>query len=101
MILHNLGENVPIHFTAFHPDFKLVNKIRTPESTLKMARDIALKQGIKYCYLGNIYDQESQTTVCPQCQSPLIVRDWHSIISNKMDGDRCYQCGTQIAGVFD
>jgi len=100
-ILNNLGENIPLHFTAFHPDFKMVNKIRTPESTLKMARDIALKQGIKYCYLGNIYDQESQTTVCPQCQSPLIVRDWHSIISNNMDGNKCNKCNTEIAGVFE
>ncbi|MCK4561122.1 MAG: AmmeMemoRadiSam system radical SAM enzyme, partial [Calditrichia bacterium] len=100
-ILNNLGEDVPVHFTAFHPDFKMVNKIRTPESTLKMARNIAIKEGIKYCYLGNIYDQESQSTRCPKCQTSLIVRDWHSILSNKMDGNRCYKCGTQIAGVFD
>jgi pyruvate formate lyase activating enzyme len=100
-ILNHLGEDIPIHFTAFHPDFKMVNKIRTPDSTLKIARDIALKQGIKYCYLGNIYDQEGQTTLCPVCQTALIVRDWHSILSNKMDGNRCYNCGNQIAGVFD
>jgi pyruvate formate lyase activating enzyme len=100
-ILNNLGEDVPLHFTAFHPDFKLVNKIRTPESTLKMARNIAIEQGIKYCYLGNIFDQEGQTTVCPQCKSSLISRDWHSIVSNNMDGNKCYKCGTQIAGIFE
>ena len=99
-ILKNLGEDVPLHFTAFHPDFKLIDKIRTPESTLKMARNIALKAGINYCYLGNIYDRESQTTLCPQCHSSLIVRDWHSVLSNKMDGNQCYNCGAQIAGVF-
>ncbi len=100
-ILNNLGEDVPVHFTAFHPDFKMLNKIRTPGSTLKKARNIAIKEGIKYCYLGNIYDQESQSTQCPKCQTSLIIRDWHSILSNKMDGSRCYKCGTQIAGVFD
>jgi pyruvate formate lyase activating enzyme len=100
-ILNNLGEDVPLHFTAFHPDFKLVNKIRTPESTLKMARNIAIEQGIKYCYLGNIFDQEGQTTVCPQCKSSLISRDWHSIVSNNMDGNKCYKCGVQIAGIFE
>jgi pyruvate formate lyase activating enzyme len=99
-ILTNLGENVPLHFTAFHPDFKLRDKTRTPESTLKMARTIALKTGINYCYLGNIYDQEGQSTKCPQCDTALIIRDWHSILSNKMDGDRCFNCGTEIAGVY-
>jgi pyruvate formate lyase activating enzyme len=99
--LKNLGEDVPLHFTAFHPDFKMVNKIRTPESTLKIARNIAKNEGIKYCYLGNIFDKESQTTICPQCQNDLIIRDWHSILSNKMDGDKCYNCGTKIAGVFE
>jgi pyruvate formate lyase activating enzyme len=100
-ILNHLGENVPLHFTAFHPDFKLVNKSRTPESTLIMAREIALKEGIKYCYLGNIYDQEGQSTRCPHCNSLLIIRDWHTIISNRMDGDKCYNCGCKIAGVFE
>ena len=79
----------------------MLNKIRTPGSTLKKARNIAIKEGIKYCYLGNIYDQESQSTQCPKCQTSLIIRDWHSILSNKMDDNRCYKCGTQIAGVFD
>ena len=99
-ILTNLGENIPLHFTAFHPDFKLRDKSRTPESTLKMARELALRAGIHYCYLGNIFDQEGQTTKCPECHTSLIIRDWHSIISNKMDGDKCFNCGKKIAGVF-
>jgi pyruvate formate lyase activating enzyme len=100
-ILENLSDTVPVHFTAFHPDFKMRDKPRTPETTLSMARDIALSKGIKYCYLGNIFDQKSQTTFCPKCQTPLIVRDWHTVLKNGLDGDRCYKCGEQIAGVFN
>lgn len=99
-ILENLSDTVPIHFTAFHPDFKMQDKPRTPESTLIMARDIALKAGIKYCYLGNIYDPKSQTTFCPNCDAPLIVRDWHTVLKNELQGNRCYKCGEIIAGVF-
>jgi pyruvate formate lyase activating enzyme len=99
-ILENLGDTVPVHFTAFHPDFKMADKPRTPESTLKMARDIAQKCGIKYCYLGNISDQEGQTTFCPKCHTPLIVRDWHSILLNQLKGNYCSECGALIAGIF-
>ena len=99
-ILENLSDAVPIHFTAFHPDFKMRDKPRTPESTLSIARDIALSKGIKYCYVGNIFDQKGQTTYCPGCQTPLIVRDWHSVLSNKLDEGCCYKCGESIAGVF-
>jgi pyruvate formate lyase activating enzyme len=99
-ILENLGEEVPVHFTAFHPDFKMTDKTRTPESTLQMARSIALKLGIKYCYVGNVFDQECQTTYCPNCQTKLIVRDWHSILQNKMTGNTCPKCDYIIAGVY-
>jgi pyruvate formate lyase activating enzyme len=100
-ILKNLGDSVPIHFTAFHPDFKMVDKPRTPESTLNGARNIALGLGIKYCYLGNVFSQEGQTTFCPKCQQPVIVRDWHSILQNAMNVDACSHCNEKIAGVFN
>jgi pyruvate formate lyase activating enzyme len=99
-ILNNLSASVPLHFTAFHPDFKMRNKPRTPESTLRRARDIALKAGIKYCYVGNVFDREGQTTYCPKCQTPVIERNWHSIISNKLKDGKCYKCGYKIAGIF-
>ena len=100
-ILENLGDSVPLHFTAFHPDFKMVDKPRTPNITLKMARDTAIRAGVKYCYLGNIYDQEGQTTFCPDCHAPLIVRDWHSILTNRLTDGICPNCGEKIAGIFN
>jgi pyruvate formate lyase activating enzyme len=99
-ILKNLGDSVPLHFTAFHPDFKMTNKSRTPGSTLEMARSIALSSGIKYCYVGNVHNPEGQTTYCPSCKTALIKRDWHSVITNKIVGGKCYKCNEIIAGVF-
>jgi pyruvate formate lyase activating enzyme len=99
-ILNNLGDSVPLHFTAFHPDFKMTNKPRTPALTLNNARNIALRNGIKYCYVGNVHNIDGQTTYCPSCKTALIMRDWHSVISNKLVNSKCYRCGEIIAGVF-
>ncbi len=99
-VLKNLDDSVPLHFTAFHPDFKMTDRERTPERTLTAARKIALKEGIKYCYVGNVYNREGQTTYCPECKTPLIKRDWHSVISNKIEDGKCYNCGTAIEGIF-
>ncbi len=100
-IVTNLGDSVPLHFTAFHPDFKMRDKPRTPDNTLHTARSIALSTGIKYCYLGNILDERGQATYCPQCKKTLIGRDWHSVNSNVIENGKCPDCGTVIAGVFD
>lgn len=100
-ILKNLGDSVPLHFTAFHPDFKMRDKERTPEKTLIRARNIALESGIQYCYVGNIHNLEGQTTYCPNCQEKLIKRNWHSIISNNLIGGKCKKCGEKIVGVFN
>jgi pyruvate formate lyase activating enzyme len=99
-ILKNLGDSVPLHFTAFHPDFKMLDKERTPESTLTMARNIAFDEGIKFCYMGNVHNIEGQTTYCPNCIAKLIKRDWHSVHFNKLINGKCPECGTQIPGVF-
>jgi len=99
-ILENLGDTVPLHFTAFHPDFKMRDKSRTPDSTLRQARSLAMKSGIKYCYLGNILDSEGQATYCPACQELLISRDWHSINTNRLQEGKCPDCGEIIAGIF-
>ena len=98
-VVENLGDSVPLHFTAFHPDFKLTDKPSTPASTLKQARAIAHASGIKYCYVGNIHDDEGQTTRCPACRSILIRRSWHQIIENKLSDSRC-ACGQMIPGRF-
>ena len=100
-ILENLGDSVPLHFTAFHPDFKMKDKERTTEKTLTRARRIAMESGIKYCYVGNIHHLEGQTTYCPNCHEKLIKRDWHSVISNNLINGKCRKCGQKIAGIFD
>jgi pyruvate formate lyase activating enzyme len=99
-ILENLGDNVPLHFTAFHPDFKMTDKERTPEETLNTARRIALSMGIKYCYVGNVHNIEGQTTYCPACKAPLIKRDWHSVFFNKIKNGKCSYCDAAIDGRF-
>lgn len=99
-ILQNLGDDVPLHFTAFHPDFKMTNKPRTPGTTLTSARQTALKLGIKYCYVGNVHDAVGQNTYCPNCKKTLITRDWHSVLSNQLAGNLCPYCSTSIAGFF-
>ena len=99
-ILSKLGDTVPVHFTAFHPDFKMRDKQATPASTLRMAREIALQAGIKFVYVGNVVDSEGQTTTCPGCRKKLIVRDWHEVLLNKLDQNICPYCGYVIPGVF-
>lgn len=99
--LEELGPHIPLHFTAFHPDYKLRDRGNTPLATLQRARAIARDQGIHHVYCGNVHDKESATTFCPQCHSPLIVRDWHQLLAwNLGQGGHCQQCGTALAGVF-
>ena len=98
-VVNNLGDSVPLHFTAFHPDFKLTDKPITPPSTLRRARQIARAAGVRYCYVGNTHDAEGQTTYCPACGQDLIRRSWHEILDIKLDGDRC-PCGEKIPGYF-
>jgi pyruvate formate lyase activating enzyme len=98
-VLTNLGDSVPLHFTAFHPDFRMTDKPKTPAATLKRARQIALSAGVKYCYVGNVFDDEGQTTYCPACGKALIRRSWHDILEYNLDGDSC-SCGQTIPGRF-
>lgn len=99
-ILENLGDEIPLHFTAFHPDFKMLDKTRTPASTLNMARNIAIKSGLKYVYVGNVHNLGGQTTYCPNCNEPLIIRDWHSVVDNKLKYGKCWKCNFKLAGKF-
>ena len=99
-ILENLGDSIPLHFTAFHPDFRMRDKTRTPQSTLIGARGIAIKSGIKFCYVGNIHDLEGQTTYCQNCNTPLIKRDWHDLLMNRIVDGKCYKCQSTIPGLF-
>ncbi|WP_457566149.1 AmmeMemoRadiSam system radical SAM enzyme [Caldithrix abyssi] len=97
-ILNTLGDEVPLHFTAFHPDFKMLDHPPTPYSTLQKARETALKTGIKYCYTGNVHDPEGQTTYCPSCGRQLIERNWYRVKITGLKNGRCEHCAEIIAG---
>ena len=101
-IVRELGCHVPLHFTAFHPDYKMTDVPPTPPSTLRRARDIALAEGITYVYTGNVHDTDGGTTRCPGCAQPVIVRDWHEILTYRLTPQGCCaSCGTAIAGRFE
>ncbi|MHC1765459.1 MAG: AmmeMemoRadiSam system radical SAM enzyme [Verrucomicrobiia bacterium] len=100
-IAEHLGPDVPWHFTAFHPDFKMVNVPRTSMRTLERARAIAMAEGIRYVYTGNVYDPAGSSTRCPQCQVRVIERDRYELGNWKMAGGRCGSCGTPIPGRFE
>src|SRR3990167_5730286 len=94
-----LGPDVPLHFTAFHPDWKMTDVPPTPASTLDRARNIALSHGLHYVYTGNVHDVEGGTTYCPGCHNAVIARDWHRILNYRLTEDgRCRECGGEIAG---
>ncbi len=100
-IAEKLGPDVPLHFTAFHPDWKMQDKSRTPASTLTRARGIAVRNGLRYVYTGNVHDPAGSSTYCPSCAKRVIERDWYEIGEwNLDDQGRCSACGTQIPGVF-
>jgi pyruvate formate lyase activating enzyme len=100
-IAGKLGTDVPVHFTAFHPDWKMLDKPPTPPATLTRARHIALGNGLQYVYTGNVHDSEGGSTYCPGCGTRVIERDWYELGAWRLtDAGRCRQCGTQIPGVF-
>lgn len=99
-ILAHLGAEIPLHFSAFHPDYKMLNTPRTPPATLLQARKIAIAAGIKHCYLGNIQDSDGQTTFCPHCHTELIRRGWQTIKSSQLKSGCCGRCGAKIAGFW-
>jgi len=99
-IHRELGPDVPLHFTAFHPDYKMTDRPATPSSTVRRAREIALAAGLKFVYLGNVREPEGQTTWCPGCGEALITRDWHTVRANRLSGGLCVRCGAAIPGVF-
>jgi pyruvate formate lyase activating enzyme len=100
-IAQELGPDVPLHFSAFHPDWKMTDVPATPAATLTRARRIALGHGLHYVYTGNVHDTEGGTTFCPHCAKALIVRDWYNILTYRVGDDgRCLECGGAIAGRY-
>lgn len=100
-ILDHLGDLVPIHFTAFHPDFKMMDHPPTPHETLIRARQQALDAGIKYAYVGNVDDAARQSTYCPNCGTVLIERNRYQLGVYQIKDGRCAGCGQTIPGVFE
>ncbi len=100
-IVEELGADVPLHFSAFHPDFKLTDRGSTPADTLRMAFDIARKAGLRYVYTGNVYDPERQHTYCPGCGQAVIRREGYTLDAFDICDGRCRRCQTPIAGRFD
>lgn len=101
-IHQELGDAVPLHFTAFHPDYKMMDIPPTPPTTLKRAREIALSEGLQFVYTGNVHDAEGGTTACPHCKSPLIVRDWYEILAYHIQADGiCSSCHQKVPGHFE
>ncbi|UZR27540.1 AmmeMemoRadiSam system radical SAM enzyme [Methylococcus mesophilus] len=101
-VVEKLGPDVPLHFSAFHPDWKMLNKSATPPTTLLEARRIAMKNGVRYAYVGNIHHKEGDSTYCHHCGQMLIGRDWYELSEwNLTPEGRCNRCGTPCAGVFE
>ena len=101
-VVEHLGPDVPMHFSAFHPDWKMRDHPSTPPETLRRAREIALKNGVRYAYTGNVHDKKGDTTYCHACGEALIGRDWYELLSWDLGAKgTCRHCGTSCAGVFE
>lgn len=101
-VLSEFGPDVPVHFSAFHPDWKMTDVPATPPETLFRARRIALEAGLRHAYVGNVHDRGRDSTYCHACGTRVIERDWYQLGAWRLDDrGRCLTCGTQCAGIFD
>ncbi len=101
-MVENLGPDVPMHFTAFHPDYKMLDVPSTPTATLTRSREIAMKNGVRYAFTGNVHDEAGESTYCHKCGNKLIGRDWYVLSTwNLDDKGCCNQCGEPLPGVFE
>ncbi len=101
-VVEALGPEVPVHFTAFHPDFKMRDRPPTPPATLSRARQIAINNGIYYAYTGNVHDSAGGSSYCHHCQSLLIERDWYQLGQCGLsDSGLCLHCGEPFPGIYE
>jgi pyruvate formate lyase activating enzyme len=99
--VRHLGPDVPLHFTAFHPDFKMLDVAPTPVDTLRRARSLAFAAGLRFVYTGNVHDPDGQATLCPDCGARIIGRDGYAITGWGLDGRGCCRgCGAKLPGHF-
>ena len=100
-VVRELGSDVPMHFTAFHPDYKMLDLPKTPIATLSMARDIAMENGVRYAYTGNVHDECGGSTFCHACAKKIVGRDWYELTAWYLSDDGCCEfCGVPCAGFF-
>ena len=101
-VAERLGPDVPLHFSAFHPAYKMLDVPATPRATLSRARRQALAAGLRHVYTGNVHDPEGDATRCPGCGEVVVARDWYEILDWRLGpGGRCLACGATVAGRFD
>jgi pyruvate formate lyase activating enzyme len=101
-VVERLGPDVPLHFTAFHPDWRMTDRASTPRATLNEARRTALGNGVRYCYTGNVHDRQGQSTYCHRCGRRIVGRDWYVLTQWNLTNDgSCAFCGSRCAGVYD
>ena len=100
-LAENGFSDTPLHFSRFHPDYKLTNLPSTPVETLLRAHETARAEGLNYVYIGNVPGSEGQHTFCPSCNNKVIERNGFSIVGRHMDGNNCGKCGKPIAGVWN
>ncbi len=99
-VLKNLGCHVPVHFSAFSPNYKFINHSATDFATLVRARNIAINSGLKYVYTGNIKNVQTSSTYCQNCHRAIIVRDGYNLLEYNLKDDKCIFCGTKCDGRF-
>jgi pyruvate formate lyase activating enzyme len=99
-IKENLGDEVPLHFSRFWPMYKLTNLLPTPVETIEKARQIAMEVGLKYVYIGNVPGSPAETTYCPKCGKPVIIRKGYSIEEINIKDGQCIFCGQEIPGIW-
>jgi pyruvate formate lyase activating enzyme len=101
-VVEALGPSVPLHFSAFHPDYRMLDRPHTPPATLRRARDIALRNGVRYAYVGNVHDPEADSTRCHHCGQLLIGRDWYRLTEWNLTPEGCCpRCNTPCCGIFE
>ncbi len=100
-VMGELGPDIPVHFTRFHPDYQLLNLPPTPVATLELAREIAMKQGIRYAYVGNVPDHPGNHTYCPSCGKAVIKRNSIFLVEMNLNAGKCKFCGKPVAGVWN
>ncbi len=100
-VVEAVGCDVPVHFSAFHPDFRMTDRPRTSHESLIVAYELARAAGLRYVYLGNVHDVQRQSTYCPSCGEMLIQRDWYQLGHYSLDENRCRHCRAEVAGHFE